>query len=78
MTHSSFGLLRTQRFFPLFLTQLLGALNDSLFKNALFILIAYTVASQAKADVVSPIKTDPLFNCKERGLRDGSDNNRAK
>ncbi len=50
MTHSSFGLLRTQRFFPLFLTQLLGALNDSLFKNALFILIAYTVASQAKAE----------------------------
>lgn len=50
MTNPSFDLLRTRRFVPLFLTQLLGALNDSLFKNALFILITYSLASQAKAE----------------------------
>jgi 1-acyl-sn-glycerol-3-phosphate acyltransferase len=38
---SQFRLLRTRRFAPFFWTQLLGALNDNLFKNALVILIAF-------------------------------------
>lgn len=37
-------LLKTKRFFPLFLTQFLGAFNDNLFKNALVILITYSLA----------------------------------
>lgn len=50
MTGTLFSLLRVRRFLPLFLTQFLGALNDSLFKNALFILVTYTLASQAQAE----------------------------
>ena len=38
-------LLRSRRFFPLFLTQFLGAFNDNVFKNALVIFIAFTVAT---------------------------------
>ena len=39
--HNQFSLLRKRRFFPLFLTQLLGALNDNIYKNALIILLTY-------------------------------------
>ncbi len=35
------SLLRSRRFLPLFLTQLLGALNDNLFKNAMVILVVF-------------------------------------
>ena len=38
---TQFQLLRTRRFGPFFWTQLLGALNDNLFKNALVILLAF-------------------------------------
>lgn len=40
-------LLKTRRFLPLFLTQFLGAFNDNVFKNALIILITYTVIEQS-------------------------------
>ncbi len=40
-------LLKTRRFLPLFLTQFLGAFNDNVFKNALVILITYSVAEKA-------------------------------
>ncbi|HBV20203.1 MAG TPA: acyl-[ACP]--phospholipid O-acyltransferase, partial [Nitrosomonas sp.] len=36
-------LLKSRRFLPLFLTQFLGAFNDNVFKNALVILITYTL-----------------------------------
>ncbi len=36
-------LLRSKRFLPLFITQFLGAFNDNVFKNALIILITYSV-----------------------------------
>lgn len=39
-------LLKTRRFFPLFLTQFLGAFNDNLFKNALVILITFQISKQ--------------------------------
>ena len=42
----STGLLRRRRFLPLFLTQFLGATNDSLFKQALFILITFRLAQE--------------------------------
>src|SRR6185436_16505827 len=40
-------LLRVRRFAPFFWTQLLGALNDNVFKNALVILFAFGVAEAA-------------------------------
>ncbi len=46
MSHSQFTLLGTRRFLPLFLTQTLGAFNDNVFKNALVILITYSLASK--------------------------------
>src|SRR5580693_7549070 len=36
----------TRRFFPLFLTQFLGAFNDNLLKNALVVLVTYQVAAK--------------------------------
>jgi len=41
----SISLLSTRRFSPFFLTQLLGAFNDNLFKNGLTIFIAFQAAS---------------------------------
>jgi len=48
-----FRLLARRRFAPFFATQFLGALNDNLFKNALIVLIAFTVA---------PAQSDLLVN----------------
>jgi MFS family permease len=41
-----FKLLGTRRFLPLFCTQFLGALNDNIYKNALVIFIAFTLADR--------------------------------
>src|SRR5215469_3263350 len=40
----------TRRFLPLFLTQLLGALNDNLFKNALVLLVTFRAADAVATD----------------------------
>jgi acyl-[acyl-carrier-protein]-phospholipid O-acyltransferase / long-chain-fatty-acid--[acyl-carrier-protein] ligase len=50
MHDNQFHLFRTRRFWPLFVTQFLGAANDNLFKNALVILILYQVGNSAAAD----------------------------
>ncbi len=47
MHPNQWHLLKTKRFLPLFVTQFLGAFNDNVFKNALVILITYTVAEQS-------------------------------
>ena len=47
MTESQFHLFRSRRFLPLFLTIILGATNDNLFKNAMVILVLYFIAGQA-------------------------------
>lgn len=47
---SQADLLHSRRFLPLFLTQFLGAFNDNVFKNALVIFIAFTVAARTGAD----------------------------
>ena len=47
---AQFGLLKTKRFLPLFLTQFLGALNDNVFKNALVMLITYRAAATSGID----------------------------
>ncbi len=44
MAHSSFTLLKTQRFLPFFLTQLSGAFNDALFKSAFTLLVTFYAA----------------------------------
>ncbi len=46
MPHSQFRLLTQRRFLPLFITQALGAFNDNLFKNALVILVTFSLVSQ--------------------------------
>lgn len=50
MQHNQFDLLKNNRFFPLFMTQFLGAFHDNLFKNALVILMLYGVTVPASAD----------------------------
>lgn len=47
---SQFALLRQRRFAPYFLTQLLGAFNDNVYKNALIALIAFNVVTADTAD----------------------------
>ena len=48
-TPSQSALLRQRRFLPYFLTQLLGAFNDNVYKNALVALIAFGVGAGAGA-----------------------------
>ena len=42
---TSTHLVRTRRFLPLFITQLLGAFNDNLYKNAMVLYVVYNVYS---------------------------------
>ncbi|WP_271411033.1 MFS transporter [Pseudomonas sp. Q1-7] len=42
--HSQFTLLGTRRFLPFFVTQLLGAFNDNIFKQSLILAILYKLA----------------------------------
>ena len=41
MAHNQFSLLGTRRFAPFFVTQLLGAFNDNVFRNATLVLVAF-------------------------------------
>ncbi len=45
--HSQFTLLGKRRFLPFFLTQLLGAFNDNIFKQSLILAILYKLSSGA-------------------------------
>lgn len=47
---SQFALLRQRRFAPYFLTQLLGAFNDNVYKNALIALVAFNVVTAGTAN----------------------------
>ena len=47
MNGSQYHLLKTRRFLPLLVTVLLGAANDNVFKNALLILILFSVGREA-------------------------------
>ena len=50
---SQFGLLKLRRFLPFFITQLLGAFNDNVYKNALVALIAFAaVRAQGMDDAM--------------------------
>lgn len=58
---SQFTLLKVRRFYPIFSTQFLGALNDNIYKNALVILIAYSLASSAGNSSILVIVAAGLF-----------------
>ena len=47
---NQFSLLKQNRFLPIFCTQFLGALNDNVFKNAIVILIAFSLADTMDAN----------------------------
>jgi len=47
---NQFSLLKHKRFLPIFCTQFLGALNDNVFKNAIVILIAFSLADKMGAN----------------------------
>lgn len=44
---SQFDLLKQRRFLPLFLTQFFGAFNDNVFKNALIVLLVFSVGQDS-------------------------------
>ncbi len=48
MAINQLSLLKVKRFLPLFLTQFLGAFNDNVYKNALVILMTYTLATAGR------------------------------
>jgi len=63
---TSTHLIRTRRFLPLFVTQLLGAFNDNLFKNAMVLYVVYSVynseAAEAKfSAIASAVFIIPFF-----------------
>ncbi|MEO8723228.1 MAG: MFS transporter [Sphingobium sp.] len=47
---ASLRLLSQRRFAPLFVTQMLGAFNDNLFKNAMVLFVVYTVYNDPRAE----------------------------
>src|SRR3546814_4818743 len=47
---ASLRLLNKRRFLPLFITQLLGAFNDNLFKNAMVLFVVYTVYNDERSE----------------------------
>lgn len=47
MSQGTLSLLAHRRFWPLFVSQFLGAANDNFFKNALIILVVYRLGEQA-------------------------------
>jgi len=57
----AFHLLRTRRFLPLFVTQMLGAFNDNLFKNAMVLFVVYGVYNDERAETWFSAITTGLF-----------------
>ena len=47
---ASLRLLNKRRFLPLFVTQLLGAFNDNLFKNAMVLFVVYQVYNDERSE----------------------------
>jgi MFS family permease len=47
---TSTHLVRTRRFAPLFVTQLLGAFNDNLYKNAMVLFVVYSIYNSESAE----------------------------
>ena len=58
---TSTHLLRTRRFLPLFVTQMLGAFNDNLFKNAMVLYVVYSLYHDDKAEAKFSAIASALF-----------------
>jgi MFS family permease len=58
---TSTHLVRTRRFLPLFVTQLLGAFNDNLFKNAMILFVVYSVYNSEAAEAKFSAIASTLF-----------------
>ena len=63
---TSTHLVRQRRFLPLFVTQLLGAFNDNLFKNAMVLFVVYSVYNSEAAEgkfsaIASTVFIIPFF-----------------
>ena len=57
----SFSLLKQRRFLPLFVTQLLGAFNDNLFKNAMVLFVVYGVFNDETSETMFSAVATGLF-----------------
>jgi MFS family permease len=57
----SLHLLRTRRFLPLFATQLLGAFNDNLFKNAMVLFVVYQLYNDERSEFWFSALTTGIF-----------------
>jgi len=57
----SIHLLGTRRFLPLFTTQLLGAFNDNLFKNAMVLFVVYRVYNDEQSETWFSAITTGVF-----------------
>ncbi len=57
----SFSLLKQRRFLPLFVTQLLGAFNDNLFKNAMVLFVVYGVFNDEASETMFSAVATALF-----------------
>ena len=57
----SFALLKQRRFLPLFVTQLLGAFNDNLFKNAMVLFVVYGVFNDEASETLFSAVATGLF-----------------
>lgn len=59
-------LIRARRFLPLFVTQLLGAFNDNLYKNAMVLFVVYSIYNSESAEarfsaIASALFVTPFF-----------------
>src|SRR5687768_2933912 len=58
---ASLPLLRTRRFLPLFTSQMLGAFNDNLFKNAMVLFVVYEIYNDETAETWFSAITTGIF-----------------
>ena len=58
---TSTHLVRSRRFLPLFVTQLLNAFNDNLFKNAMILYVVYSIYSSEEAEAQFSAIASGLF-----------------
>ena len=61
LMHDVGHLLGTRRFVPLFITQLLGAFNDNLFKNAMVLFVVYQVYNDEASETWFSAVTTAVF-----------------
>ncbi|MBT0668088.1 MFS transporter [Novosphingobium profundi] len=57
----SIQLIRARRFLPLFVTQLLGAFNDNLFKNAMVLFVVYSVYNSESSEAIFSAVASLIF-----------------